>query len=156
MASCIHVYISCRSSFMKRAEECKKLAEYIALLFRCETHTISSADLSQSWENQPQKFQFCSSFFLSFLFLSHITWKLKSVCEYLHTKWPFCYWRSSFWFGVVNELWPWNCLTACMMLLLRCSLASVYMYVSLHGINSQAIPGLLRTHATDCNEFASK
>ena len=59
------LYIRYRSSSRKnKAEECKKLTDYIPVLFYCQIYSINSANLAQGRENHPKNFQLCSSSFL--------------------------------------------------------------------------------------------
>ena len=77
-----HLYIRYRSSSLdNKADKWNKVTDYMPLLFYCYLHSISSASLSQSWENQTWMFRFCSTA-LFLLSPSRITWKQYSVCRY--------------------------------------------------------------------------
>ena len=111
-----HLYIRYmyRSSPPKnKAEDYKKLTEYIPLLFYCYIHSISSANVSQGWENETWKFLilFVFPFFLWMHSLKtrrcmRILYVPNNFSTREHV--PFLVWASVW--AMTDELWPGNCL----------------------------------------------
>ena len=76
-----HLYIRYWSSFIKsKANECKKLTDYIPLLLYCSIiQFISSAITYQSWENKMWNFNFVRLF--SFFFCEYYTYQTSSLLQ---------------------------------------------------------------------------
>ena len=89
-----------------KANECKKLTDYIPWLFYCSIHSVNFDNFSQGWENQTWKFQFCSSFFLLLLSPSCISQKLYGVCKY------YTHWMTALLLGILIPFLVWSCIWA--------------------------------------------
>ena len=78
----------------------------------------------------------------------------------LHTKWPLCYWRSSFTGLGRCTSYDWQATGTNCPPYMQCILIQTFLWFqctySGRGTYSQAILGLLNTCITSCNEFASK
>ena len=145
-----HLYIKYRSSSIKNeANEFKKLTDYVPLLFFCSIHSINSANLSQSWENQTWKFELCLLFSSSFITHNSRTIQCMQILyipnDFSATgHFPFLVWCGVR--AMTGGWWPQNCLQR----------HSGFLFCNFLDFCSR-IPGvahIVRPHP-DCDEFAS-